>query len=261
MLLTVLGEFVLPAGGEVWTSSLVLAADTLGIGEKNARQAIARIADQGLLQSERHGRRVRWGLTEAGRRLLETGADRIYRFGVEDVDWGGQWLVVHCPVAESQRQVRNRLRTRLGFLGFGELSANLLVSPHGQREPELREILTDLGLDAECIILRSTIEEAEQITLVAKAWDLEELATSYARFEHHHDGLAPDGPDQAFHALVSLVHDWRRFPFVDPELPTSLLPAGWAGHSAAELFHDRRERWSPAARQWFDRNELAESDR
>ncbi len=47
LLLTVFGEFVLPSGGAVWTSSLIAAGEALGIGEKNARQAIARIGDQG----------------------------------------------------------------------------------------------------------------------------------------------------------------------------------------------------------------------
>lgn len=262
MLFTVLGEFVLPAGGEVWTSSLVVAADALGIGEKNARQALSRIGDQGLVRPDRHGRRVRWSLTGAGRRLLETGAERIYGFGTTDVDWDGRWLVVHCPVVETKRQLRNRLRTQLAFLGFGELSANLLVSPHTTREPELRRVLADLELSTECIILRSTIsDQREQAGLVGKAWNLNELAAAYERFELNHDTDDPGEPEHAFRAVVSLVDDWRRFPFIDPELPTTLLPAHWAGHAAADFFHDRRRRWSPAAREWFDEHEPSEVSR
>ena len=72
LLLTVLGEFVLPSGGSAWTSTLVTTAETLGIGEKNARQALARIADQGLIESrpgDRDRRQRLLRLTPAGMAL------------------------------------------------------------------------------------------------------------------------------------------------------------------------------------------------
>ncbi len=252
LVLTILGELVLPAGGAAWTSSLVAAAEVLGIGEKNARQAIARIGDQGLIRPDRHGRRVRWSLTDDGRRLLEEGARRIYGFGTSTVDWGGTWLVAHCPVAESQRAVRNQLRTRLAFLGFGELSPTLLISPHLDRERALREVLRDLGLTDESVVLHSSVgADGENRDLVARAWDLDGLADSYATFTCAHRDQRPTEDRASFRALVGLVHDWRRFPFTDPELPTELLPDCWAGTTAAQVFHDRHADWSPAARLWF----------
>jgi hypothetical protein len=75
LLLTVLGEFVLPRGGEVWTGTLVTALGTLGVEEKSARQALSRTAAEGLLEPARHGRRVRWSLTGAGDRLLREGTE------------------------------------------------------------------------------------------------------------------------------------------------------------------------------------------
>jgi len=261
LVLTILGEFVLPDGGATWTASLVEAAGVLGIGEKNARQAVARIGDQGLIEADRHGRRVRWSLTDDGRRLLEDGARRIYEFGTTTVDWNGEWLVAHCPVAESQRAVRNQLRTRLGFLGFGELSPNLLVSPHVDREPALRDVLSELGLTAESVVLRSATGTAgENIELVARAWDLGGLEDGYRAFSRAHRRLQPVDERAAFRSLVDLVHDWRRFPFTDPELPTELLPDGWAGSEAAQVFHERHADWSRAARRWFGELETGGGD-
>jgi phenylacetic acid degradation operon negative regulatory protein len=259
LLLTVLGEFVLPAGGSAWTSSLVTAAGALGIGEKNARQALARIRDQGLIEAVRHGRTVRWELTGDGRRLLESGAQRIYEFGTTVGGWKGEWLVAHCPVAESQRALRNQLRTQLGFLGFGELSASLLISPHTDREAELRRVLGELGLTGESIVFRSTTATRdESIEVAERAWDLDELSEAYVAFCRG-QGSDPTGASEAtFRALVELVHAWRRFPFVDPELPDELLPSRWAGRDAVEVFHRRHQAWSPAAQQWFSR---LESDR
>lgn len=252
LLLTVLGEFVLPIGGEVWTSTLVTVAETLGIGEKNARQAIARIGDQGLITSERHGRQVRWSLTPVGRDLLETGAQRIYEFGTSTVDWHGTWLVAHCPIAESQRTLRTQLRTRLGFLGFGELSASLLISPHAARETQLRDVLADLDLLAECVVLRSTTGSSdEDESLVERAWDLDALVQSYGHFQRTYHACNPSTAPATCRTLVEMVHDWRRYPFSDPELPTELLPNPWAGAAATATFHARHAMWSPVARSWF----------
>ncbi|MDQ0988928.1 hypothetical protein [Streptomyces sp. V3I7] len=81
LLMTLLGEYVLPKGTPVWTSALVDALALFGVEEKSACQALARTAKEGRPASERKGRRVRWALTGPGRRLLTEGARRIYDFG------------------------------------------------------------------------------------------------------------------------------------------------------------------------------------
>src|SRR6516225_5329348 len=70
LLMTVLGEFVLPRGRPVWTWVLVDTLAGFGVTEKSARQALARTAAEGLLAPERVGRRTRWDLTPPARGLL-----------------------------------------------------------------------------------------------------------------------------------------------------------------------------------------------
>ena len=65
-LLTVLGEFVLPVGGRVWTAALLDALGALGVEERTARQAVWRSAERGLLESERVGRRSGHGVLWSG---------------------------------------------------------------------------------------------------------------------------------------------------------------------------------------------------
>src|SRR5258706_500926 len=89
LLLTVLGEYVLPAGEPVWTGTLVAALGLLGVAEKAARQALARTAAEGWITSSRHGRLARGRLTHAGRRLLTDGAQRVYSFGTGGPEGGG----------------------------------------------------------------------------------------------------------------------------------------------------------------------------
>lgn len=252
LLLTVLGEFVLPAGGSVWTSTLVRCAAELDISEKNARQAIARIASDGLIESTRCGRLVRWNLTPAGRDLLEVGAARIYAFGTRAGAWDGRWLVVHVPAADPDRTRRDRLRTQLAFVGAGELTPNLFVLPHVDREDQVREVLTAGEPTGSGVVFRSApVELDEQRSIVERAWDLDRLAADYAEFVEQFGSRRPASGASAFGATVELVHEWRRFPFGDPELPAELLPDGWTGHAAAELFARCRERWAGSARSWF----------
>src|SRR5437764_266427 len=55
LLFTVLGEFVLPEGGTVWTSTVIDVLGRLGVEEKAARQALMRTSADGWLEPERHG--------------------------------------------------------------------------------------------------------------------------------------------------------------------------------------------------------------
>ncbi|MGH9058200.1 MAG: PaaX family transcriptional regulator C-terminal domain-containing protein, partial [Acidimicrobiales bacterium] len=90
-LMTVLGELVLTGDGTAWTATLVEVLASLGVAEKNARQAIARLADQGFIAKEPAGRRVRWHLSAEGRDLLTTGTERIYGFLDHAAAWDGRW--------------------------------------------------------------------------------------------------------------------------------------------------------------------------
>jgi phenylacetic acid degradation operon negative regulatory protein len=89
--------------------------------------------------------------------------------------------------------------------------------------------------------------------MVAAAWDIEELARRYAGFIAEFGRLAPRSADDVFRAQTRLVHEWRRFPFLDPRLPAELLPARWIGARAAKLFDDRHGRWRAGAQlRWAE---------
>jgi phenylacetic acid degradation operon negative regulatory protein len=63
--------------------------------------------------------------------------------------------------------------------------------------------------------------------------------------------MRPRGPEAEFRAQTLLVHEWRRFPFLDPDLPERMLPARWPRGRAHELFHARHAEWEDGARGWF----------
>lgn len=248
VLVTLLGEFVLPGGGTVWTGTMVAGLGQLGFGERNARQALARLGDDGLIEPERQGRKTRWHLTESGRRLLEAGAERIYGFGRRGETWDGRWLVLHCAVPETMRRERHQLHTRLSFEGFGFLSPTMAVSPHCQLEETAGSVVAELGLtELATVLTANTGQLSPDATILDRAWDLTGLQHDYRAFLQSAERHDPVDDGERFAALGRLVNDWRRFPFIDPEFPHELLPDDWAGHAAREHFERCRARWGPAA--------------
>jgi phenylacetic acid degradation operon negative regulatory protein len=251
--MTLLGEFVLPRDRPVWTSVLTEALAMFGVEEKSARQALARTAAEGWLVSERVGRRARWALSATGRRLLTEGARRIYDFGSGQRGWDGRWLVLLVSVPEVRRDLRHRLRTRLSWAGFGSPEAGVWISPHLGREAEALDVLKELELAPGAMsFVASYGTVGSEDTMVARAWDLSDLAHRYAGFVAEFAGLDPVGAGAVLRAQTRLVHQWRRFPFLDPQLPRELLPPNWSGASAAELFHSRHGQWGPAAQRRWD---------
>jgi phenylacetic acid degradation operon negative regulatory protein len=253
LLLTILGEFVLPGGGSVWTRTLIEALRVMDVEERNARQALMRVSEQGFLADQRDGRRVRRHLTDTGRELLQQGARRIYGLGANGSSWDGRWLVVFCAIPEELRAKRHHLRSRLEFAGFGFLSGSLAVTPHADREETVSAIVKDLGVADGTIVFRaSTGELVGDGELIHRAWDLGALADEYASFVGRFQRRTPAARGDRFAAVVELVHEWRRFPFIDPEIPDELLPPHWPGRRARELFADRRGAWRPDAARFFE---------
>lgn len=250
LLLTVLGEFVLPAVAPVWTGALIAALAEIGVEEKAARQALARTAAEHLLTSERDGRRVRWQLTPAGTRLLAEGTDRIYGFGREVEEWDGRWLVLALSVPETQRALRHKLRTRLTWAGLGSPLPGLWVTPDATKEKEVAAAVEELGVEGYSFT-GPYGQLGDQQRLVASAWQLDDVEERYATFLRDYATPEVTSPAEAFRWQVRLVQEWRRFPFLDPALPPALLPQTWPGPAAAELFHQRHDAWhAPAQAHW-----------
>jgi phenylacetic acid degradation operon negative regulatory protein len=251
LLLTVLGEYVLPRPGGVWQETLVRALQCVGYTEQAARQALSRSTRQGWLESERRGRRTRMSLSAGTARLLHAGAGRIYTFA-QPWDWDGRWLVLVLRVPEERRAVRHQLRSRLAWGGLGSLGGGVWLTPHVEREDELvAAIAEEPAADAVSFVAQfGQIGDPEQ--LAAAAWDLDHVRGQYRAFIDDFSRVRATTPAGCFRQQTLLVHAWRKFPFLDPDLPASLLPARWPRDRAHSLFVERHERWQPAARAYFE---------
>jgi phenylacetic acid degradation operon negative regulatory protein len=247
VLLTVLGEYVMPRGGVVWQESLVAALVALGHTEQTARQAVARSARDGWLSGERVGRRTRMTVTASTTRMLEDGRERIFGFGAEH-DWDGRWLVVVLRIPEDRRGVRARVRTGLARAGMGSLGGGVWIAPHADREPLVVAALNAAGAGEEAVSFLAEPGSLGDSGDLAAAWDLAELSAEYAAFLERFSSGSDGAP---FRAQTELVHGWRRLAFLDPDLPAELLPREWPRPRAHELFRRRNAGWHEAAQAHF----------
>jgi phenylacetic acid degradation operon negative regulatory protein len=262
LLLTVLGEFALPRGEPVWTSTVLDALGALDVEQRASRQALARTSAEGLLVSERHGRRTAWALTERGTALLEEGTARIYGFMREPHAWDGRWLVLTVSIPESQRKLRHRLRTQLTWLGLGSPYSGLWVSPDATNAGEVSRVVAELELGDQAFAwVGPTAGIGDETQLVEAAWDLADVEKRYLQFLDEFEGRRTSSASEAFTAQVELVQEWRRFPFLDPDLPRELLDHDWPGPKAAAVFHDRHALWHRQAQHEWDRLQAEASDR
>jgi phenylacetic acid degradation operon negative regulatory protein len=258
LLLTVLGEFVHPRHRSVWTTTLLEALSALGVEEKSARQALTRTASEDLLVSTRHGRRVLWELTPSGADLLEQGTRRIYGFMRERHPWDGRWLVLSVPIAETQRQLRHRLRTRLTWLGLGSPTSGLWVTPDATKASDVHSVVRDLGLETSSFAWVGPASGiGDESRLLTDAWHLSDVEDRYLAFLDAFETRRASSSADAFVCQVEMVQEWRRFPFLDPDLPAELLDHDWPGPRAAAAFHDRHSRWHRDAQAEWERMDRA----
>ncbi|MGH7803368.1 MAG: PaaX family transcriptional regulator [Candidatus Binatia bacterium] len=248
---TVAGEFVLPGKGWMWTSTMLRALAPFNVDEAATRQALFRTAADGLFEREAEGRRVRWRLAEAGRKTAIAAAERLYSFRSVGDGWDGRWLLLDVSVSDDLRRLR--LRRRLAWAGFGTLTSGLAITPHTDREAEAARILESLGLQTSAVSLIATLGTIGRTKqFVAEAWDLADLAKRYERFSAEVTAQRPRTDEETFVAHTRLVHEWRRFPFIDPGLPRELLPKPWAGIEARRVFERAYAKWKPTAVRWFE---------
>ena len=242
---TLFGDFVHrdpTSNDEMWVGGLIRLMGEFGLSEQAVRQAVSRMSRQGWLAARKRGNRSFYALTDRGRRRVEAISPRIYGPVVE---WDGRWRMLTYSVAESKREGRDGLRKDLTVLGWAPLSASTWLSPHdaldlARNAAESNGVLENVDLFTGEYFGPHTDRE-----LLEQCWDLPAIAQQYrefiARYEprlQHERSTQALSDDETFVERMWLVHDYRKFTYVDPGLPSTLLPAHWPGTAAAALFRE-----------------------
>ncbi len=239
LITTVFGDAVAPRGGVVWLGSLIRVLAPFGISERLVRTSVFRLAKDGWLSAEQHGRRSFYSLTPEGRERFAQATHRIYAEPLRD--WDGKWCLLLLSALDADS--KDRVRKETGWLGFGALSANVLAHP----TPDMTDLdisLRRLGLDESIVVMAGTTLRGDAALrgLAHSSWKLEDIDARYKTFVLAFRPLFTASrktkniaPELAFMVRTLLIQEYRKILLRDPLLPTELLPAGWHGNAAYQL--------------------------
>ncbi|GLI85495.1 phenylacetic acid degradation operon negative regulatory protein PaaX [Rossellomorea marisflavi] len=273
MIFTLYGDYISHYGNKIWIGSLIRLLNEFGHNDQAVRAAISRMNKQGWVQAEKQGNKSYYTLTERGVDRMEEAANRIFKLKPEE--WDGKWRIFMYSIPEEIRSIRDELRKELVWSGFGTMSASTWISPN-DLEKQVRQLIRKYEIEEYVdFFIADHKGPSESRRLVEKNWDLEEINAKYEDFIAEYSrmymidkskiakGQMTDA--ECFVGRAKLVHEYRKFLFVDPGLPDELLPDKWLGGHAATLFGEYYKELAEPASRFFesvfeDGNELTNKD-
>jgi phenylacetic acid degradation operon negative regulatory protein len=249
------GDYLRYRGGSARLLTLVSLLEAFGVPESTARVALARLRREGWFDTEALGRETIYTLSAKSWAMLDEGRARI--FDRDTTPWDGQWRMVIYEVPEAQRGVREEVRQELAWLGFGPLATSTWISPRDKLDAVAGRLRGIPGLRLDLLTCRAVSTEQDQ-AMTARCWDLAQLNRDYSQFvKTYRPKLASIrsgelSPPTSLVLRTELIHDYRKFPFRDPDLPAELLPKAWHGTEAHELFRTEHDLLAPGADRFID---------
>ncbi|WP_409253069.1 phenylacetic acid degradation operon negative regulatory protein PaaX [Bacillus sp. SCS-153A] len=273
MIFTLYGDYIRHYGNNIWIGSLIKLLREFGHNEQAVRAAISRMNKQGWVQAEKQGNKSYYSLTERGLKRMEEAAQRIFKLQTDS--WDGQWRILMYTIPEEIRNIRDELRKELVWSGFGTLSNSCWISPN-KLEKQVYDLIDkyDIKQYVDFFIAKYDGPNEDQ-RIIGKSWDLQDINDRYAEFisdysqkfiiDKNKIEKGEMSEAECFVERTKLVHEYRKFLFVDPGLPEELLPEKWLGGHAASLFSDYYKVLARPASQFFEEvyqegNELTNKD-
>ena len=240
LILTVYGLYARQRDDWLPIAGVVRLMADFGVNVQAVRSAIHRLKRRGLLVAERRGDAAGYALSDGALRLLADGDVRI--FDQRRAAIGDGWVLVIFSVPHAERAKRYLLRSTLTRLGFGTVAPGTWVAPR-HLEVAAVAVVDRLGLAGFTQMFAGPhVAGGDLAGLVGSWWDLDAMQALYAEFLDRFGPVGKrweeePGPDaRAFVDHVEMLTAWRRLPYADPGLPLELLPSGWNGERAQELF-------------------------
>jgi phenylacetic acid degradation operon negative regulatory protein len=242
LILTLYGLYARDEHNWLSVSAVVRLMGDLGVDSAGVRSSISRLKRRGVLQAMKMDGAAGYALSDDALELLREGDVRIFS-RQRAVEADGLVMVVFS-IPESERDKRHQLRSTLVSMGFGTVSPGVWVAP-GLLHDEVARTLEHQGLAPFVDLFRARYDGFGSLRdRVGEWWDLPAIEKEYAEFLAKYAGAharwkaSAAASRTAFETYVAMLTDWRRLPYLDPGLPLELLPPGWNGSKAAELFAD-----------------------
>lgn len=260
MIFTIYGDYIRNYGSKIWIGSLIRLLKEFGHNEQGVRVAVSRMVKQGWIQSEKQGNKSFYFLTDRGVQRMDEAANRIYK--MKPNEWDGKWRILMYTIPEDKRQLRDDLRKELLWSGFGSFSSGCWISPN-DLEKQINRLIEKYDIDEYVDFFISEYKgPKENQSLVEKSWQLEEIENKYEEFIEKYSkqfivhqsiiGRGEMSDADCFVERTNLVHEYRKFLFIDPGLPKELLPSKWNGNHAALLFSQYYQVLAEPASRFFE---------
>ncbi|MBM7095945.1 phenylacetic acid degradation operon negative regulatory protein PaaX [Bacillus sp. H-16] len=260
MIFTLYGDYIRHYGNEIWIGSLISLLKEFGHNEQSIRAAISRMSKQGWVQSRKEGNKSYYFLTERGVNRIEEAADRIFK--LKNESWDGKWRMLMYTIPETKRNIRDELRKELVWSGFGTLSNSCWISPN-PLDKQVDDLIKKYDISSYVHFFVSDYKgPRDHHQVIEECWNLSDINDRYQAFISTYSekyiidknkiakGEITDG--ECFVERTKLVHEYRKFLFVDPGLPEELLPKKWLGEYAASLFADYYKALAEPASRFFE---------
>ncbi|MFD1737201.1 phenylacetic acid degradation operon negative regulatory protein PaaX [Bacillus salitolerans] len=260
MIFTLYGDYIRHYGNKIWIGSLIKLLNEFGHNDQAVRAAISRMSKQGWVESEKQGNKSYYFLSSQGVTRIEEAANRIFKLRPEK--WDGKWRVLMYTIPEEIRNIRDELRKELIWSGFGTFSNSCWVSPNNL-DTQVTELIKKYNIKEYIDFFEAEYKGPhDDHRLVEKSWNLHEINEKYQGFisEYSQKYIIDRNkiqkgemtPAECFVERTKLVHEYRKFLFVDPGLPEELLPDKWLGGHAATLFSDYYKELAEPASKFFE---------
>lgn len=240
--LTLVTDYTVRTRAWLPSASIVALLHEAGIGNGAARTAISRLSRRGVLESSRDGRYSSYRLTSTAVSNLTAGGAWIATFATAAEPWDGFWTLVSFSFRQEDRSQRRALQGQLRWLGFAPLYDAVWISPDAPN-PTVKQRLATVTVGAITMFRACHVELATQGDRnPVDAWDVPAIARHYDTFIRRWRPLLPRiragkiTGAAAVRARTEIMDAYRRFPFIDPQLPIELMPAGWPRARAREVF-------------------------
>ncbi|WP_369046090.1 PaaX family transcriptional regulator C-terminal domain-containing protein [Sinomonas sp. P10A9] len=242
LLRTVVGLYLREAGGWMPTDAFLALLGALGVLVPQARTALSRVKQRGLLEAEVHDGVAGLALAPGAAAMLARGDRRIHEPRAMAAD--GEWCLIVFSIPESMRDARHQLRKQLKWIGCGTVESGVWICPDFLRG-EVEDVIGGLGLSGHVVLFTARGLPAGPVAAgqVGQWWDLEGIAKLHREFIDGQSGVPERsaGPAESFAAYVECIDAWRVIPYLDPGLPPELLPEDWPGPGCIALFRRIRE--------------------
>lgn len=259
MLFTIIGDYYHQFDMKVWVGSLITYLKQFQFNEGTIRVTLTRLSQQGLLDSIKVGQKSFYYVTPKGRKRITEGTSRVYH--LKDRKWDGQWRIVFYNFPESLREKRDQFRKELQWNGFACKENNVWISPHNSFSRVI-ELIEEYEIQEYVDFFTARYDGPKNYRNIAhKAWNLEEIENAYKSFLNQFEKKYEEmyrlfvrdelKEDQCFKERAILVHEYRKFLFIDPRLPKEMLPSQWIGDEAWEFFKDFHLFLSQKAEKFF----------